>query len=497
MSIRNTIIAVVALVILGGLAYFASRSPEPAATHQLFNIKPADIQSIQLKSPSRDILIRRASNASWQMTRPVLARADGSVADQMAGAIANLQVTGTADPNPTDLAPFGLEQPAVTLTVTTSNGTTLPSILVGKDAPVGSNSFIKLSDSPAILLVASVFPGEVVKNTDDLRSHELFSLKPAEVIRIVITRSDGTNFEFDQLNGKWEIIKPSKYAADANQVTQMLDSIAAARANNFILDNPAITDLNHYGLAHPSASVTLYGGNDNRAETLQFGFEVPDSTHQIYARRAEGNQPVCDVADYLVKSISHNLDEYRDKTVLPADRSSIGNIRLQGGPFDVTVTRAANGKWMASTNGKTAPADPDVVASLLDQITTLKGDSVAAPEMTDSLKYGMAKPNLLVTVGDQHGKLLGTIKLSQMEVTANPKSPETGQKPVTRAFGYAISSMSPAVYEIQPQHVIDLENTTSHLSAEAASTPSPSPSPVAAAPALKATPSAARPEQPD
>jgi hypothetical protein len=493
MSIRKTIMALVALAILGGLAYFASRSPEPSPTHQVFNIKPADIQSIQLKSPGRDILIRRASNASWQMTRPVVDRAEGTVADQMAEAIANLQIVGTADPNPTDLAPFGLDQPAVTLTVTTSDGAKLPAILVGKDTPVGNNSFIKLSDNSAVLLVASAFPGEVVKNTDDLRSHELFTLKPADVNRIVITRSDGANFDFDKLNGKWEITKPSKTAADANQVTQMLDSVTAARANTFVMDNPTSADLDHYGLAHPSASVTLYGGSDNRAETLQFGFVVPDSTHsQIYARRAEGNQPVCDVADYLIKSISHSFDEYRDKTVLPVDQSSIGNIRLQGGPIDVTVTRGKDGKWMASAKGKTASADPDVVGSLLDQVTTLKGDSVAAPQMTDTLKYGMAKPNLLITVNDQRGKLLGTIKLSQMEVTANSKNPEAAQKSLKRVFGYAISSMSPAVYEIQPQHVADLENTTNRLSAEAAPTPSPSPPATASpSPAMKASPAAA------
>jgi hypothetical protein len=484
MSIRNTVIALIGLAILGGLAWFASRSPEPSTTHQLFNIKPADIQSIQLNSPSRNILIRRANDKGWQMAKPILTRADSSAADQMAEAIANLQIVGTADPNPTSLVPFGLDQPAVTLTVTTSDGKKLPAIMVGKDTPVGSNSFIKVANNPGILLVASIFPGEVVKNTDDLRSHELLTLKPADVNRVVIARSDGTNFEFDKQGAKWEITKPKKYAADNTQVTQMLDAITAARANSFVIDNPTAPDLDHYGLAHPAASVALYG-TDNQAQTLLFGFEVPDSSHsQTYARRAEGDQPVCDVADYLVKSISHSFDEYRDKTVLPLAQSDIGKIRLQGGPVDVTVARGADGKWNASAKGKTAPADPDVTASLLNQIASLKGDSVVAPELTDTLKYGMAKPNLLITVDDRRGQPIGTVRLSQMEVTANPKAEETGQRTLKRFYGYAISSVNPAVYQIQPQKVIDLENTTNRLDSEAAPSPSPSPAP-------KASPAAA------
>jgi hypothetical protein len=488
MSIRNTVIALVALVILGGLAFFASRTPEPAKTHQLFDIKPADIQSIQLQSPSRDILIRRASDKSWQMAKPILARAESSAADEMAGAIANLQVTGTADPNPTELTPFGLEQPAVTVTITTTDGTTQPAILVGKDAPIGGNSFIKLSNDPAVLLVNSIFPSQVVKNTDDLRSHELLTLKPADVNRIVITRSDGTNFEFDKLNGKWQIVKPEKYPADPNQITQLLNSVTAARSNDFVQDNPDAAALDKYGLKHPSASVALYGGIDDRVETLLFGFQVQDSTHnQTYARRAEGNQPICELSDYLVKAVSHSFDEYRDKTVLPLEQSNVGSVHMTGGPIDVTATRGTNGKWTASAAGKTAPADPDVIASLLDQLHALKGNSVAAPSLTDPLRLGMVKPNLVITVTDLHGKPIGTVKLSVMEVSANPKAAAAGQKSLTRSFGYAVSSTNPAVYQIEPATVIDLENTTSQLSFEAAPTPTPSPT---AAPVASPSPAA-------
>jgi hypothetical protein len=477
MSIRNTVIALIALAVLGGLAFFASRTPEPSKTHQLFDIKPADIQSIQLQSPGRDILVRRASDKSWQMAKPLLTRADVSASDAMASAIANLEVVGTADPNPTDLAPFGLEHPAVTVTATTANGAALPAILVGKDAPIGGNSFIKLANDPAVLLVASIFPGEVVKNTDDLRSHQLLSLKPADVNRIVLTRADGSSFEFVKQNDQWLITKPSKYAADPAMITQLLNAITAAKANAFVADKPDDAALDRYGLKHPSATVALYGGSDNRIETLLFGFQVPDSTHnQTYARRAEGNQPVCDVADYLVKAVTHSFDEYRDKTVLPFEQSKVGSLRMAGGPVDVTVTRGPSDKWTVSSAGKSVAGDPDVIASLLDQLHSLKGSSVASPTLTDPLHYGMVKPNMLVTINDQHGKLIGTVKLSVMEVSTNPLAAAAGQKTLHRSFGYAVSSTNPAVYQVEPSAVTDLENTADHLSAMAAPTPSPAPS---------------------
>lgn len=483
---RNTIIALLVLLILGGLAFFVSRTPEPEKTHKLFDIKPADIQSIQLTSPGRDILIRRASDKSWQMVKPVPGRAEINTADAMAGAIANLEVAGTADANPSDLAPFGLEQPAVTLTVTTDKAT-LPQIMVGKDAPVGGNSYIKIADNPAVLLVASVFPGEVVKNTDDLRSHELFTLKSACVHRIVITHGDGTTTEFERQNGTWLITKPQKYRADAAQVTQLLGAITNARAIAFTEDNPDSAALDKYGLKHPSETVALYGGTGDREESLGFGFKVPEaSRNETYARRVEGNQPVCTVADYLLKAIGHSFDEFRDKTVLPLEQSNVGRIMLAGGPVAVTMTRSTGDTWTVASNGKTVPADATVVDSLLGQLHDLKGNSVAAPSLSDPLKFGMVKPNLIVTVDDRQGKTIGTIKLSQMELSANSNAAAEGHKTLKRFFGYAVSSTNPVVYEIEPQTVTDLENTASHLSAATKPAPAASPSPPASVPSPSA-----------
>jgi hypothetical protein len=483
---RNTIIALLVLVILGSLALFVSRTPEPEQTHKLFDIKPADIQTIQLKSPGRDILIRRASDKSWQMVRPVPGRAEINTADAMAGAIADLEIVGTADPNPTDLAPFGLEQPAVMVTVTTDKGK-LPQIAVGKDAPVGGNSYIMTSDGPAVLLVSSSFPGEVVKNADDLRSHELFTLKSADINRIVITNSDGTTNAFErQKDGNWLITKPQKYPADAAQMTQLLSALTNARAIDFIEDNPDSVALGKYGLTHPSETVALYGGPGNVEESLLFGFKRPEASRtETYARRAEGDQPVCTVGDYLIKATNHSFDDFRDKTVLPFDQSNAGRIEIAGGPIDITLTRGAGDKWTVSSNGKSVPADPAVTDSLISQIHDLKGTSVAAPSLTDPLKFGMTKPNLIVTVDDQHGKEIGTVKLSQMELSTNPQLAAQGHNTLKRFFGYAVSSTNPAVYEIEPQAVTDLENTASRLSAETQPTPAPSPSPAAsAAPAM-------------
>ena len=50
----------------------------------------------------------------------------------------------------------------------TFDGKALPSIEVGKNAPVGFNAYVKMSNSPAVLLTSSVFPTGMNKTVNDL-----------------------------------------------------------------------------------------------------------------------------------------------------------------------------------------------------------------------------------------------------------------------------------------------------------------------------------------
>ena len=157
MQSRKTLLALLLLAIVGGFAYYIGRQPEPQKNHKLFDLKPDEIARIELRGPARDLVIQRAGPSLWRIVKPVQTPADNSIADSIASAIAGLQVTDTVDEHPADLANFGLENPATTVIVTTTDQRVLPGIMVGSDTPVGSNSYIKTTDKPAVLLVPAGF----------------------------------------------------------------------------------------------------------------------------------------------------------------------------------------------------------------------------------------------------------------------------------------------------------------------------------------------------
>jgi hypothetical protein len=475
MRLRNTIIVVVLLAIVGGYAVYVGNRPEPAKNTPI-QVAAADIAKIELRSLIDDIVIERGSNGNWVVTKPVAATADQSTVDEMAGAIANLEVTDTVAEKPADLAEFGLARPAVSVTVTTKDKRVLPTILVGKQTPVGNSAYIKTSDKPAVLLVASTFPANVEKKVDDLRSRALVTLKPAAIDRIVIAPGgNGTAIELQRHGDDWSMLRPEKIPADSSAVQQFLDTVTAGQVSEFVDDKP--TDLAKYGLSNPSLRVELYGGKNNReVETLLFGFKLPEaSKNAIYVRRGDGvAQPVASVADYLFTAADKGLDDLRDKTLLAFDLAAVERIAISGGPPPGVVVRAPGGKWTITSGGKTANAEVLVAESLLDQIHDLRGTKIVEDPMIDPKRYGLEHPSLVFTLYAKDGKEIGEVRVSELEVTV--AAPAAGANPGNRHFGYGTTSANRAVYQIEPGKVADLGRTVTRLEGDLNGTPTPSPS---------------------
>ncbi len=485
MNTRKTWLALLALAIIGGYAYYSSLRPEPSKNRKVFELKPDQIEQIELKGPAHDVVIERGKPGLWRIVKPVEADADNTSVDALASALADLQTTDTVDANPQDLGNFGLADPSATIFITTKDGRKLPGVMIGKDTPVGASTYLKMTDAPAVMLADAGFSAEALKSLDDLRSKVLLGFTADQMNRVVLTKSDGSTLELARKDKTWSIVKPQAYPADPGAVNQLLDTIAAARIAQFVDDHPE--DLSRFGLAAPSLKLQVFGGKDNAEESLLFGFEQSKAyANAVYVRRGEGDQPVCTVAEYVVKELSKGFDDLRDRTVLRFDPKDVARILIAGGPVQIVIESAGKDKWTVTGAGHTVPAETPVVASLLDQLRQLKGSSIVEDPMTDPARFGMAEPTLNFTLYDAAGKTIGVIHASQVEETA--PSPNPSAKPMTLNKGYAISSAGQAVYEIPTAAIRDLETTATRLHSDAE--PAPSPGAPPAKPEGSATPAA-------
>ena len=470
MNFRNTIIALVLLVIIGGYALYVGKFSKPSdETQKLYQVDPADIAQIDLKYPDREIVLSRKKGGDWDITKPIGADADQTAATNLARAIADCQLVKTVEDKPTDLQPFGLDKPTATVTITTFEGKTFPSIAVGKTTPIGFNAYIKTSDKPAVMLTQAAFQSGMNKTINELRNRDLISLKAEDVQKLVLTKDDGTTIEIDRDGDQWKIVKPASYKADDTVVRQALSELVNAKVADFVNDTPA--NVAQYGLEKPHATITAYL-TDGRSQSLLFGFKQTEAGKDgIYVRRGE-RAPVYTVHEYVMNGIDRSLLDFRDKTVFTFDPAAVESLNVKDESGQFTIKRSPGGKWDVTDNGKTSPGDVPAIERYLDQLRDLRGTSILADPMPSFMPFGLNTPAVDVTLAGKDGKQIGEVKLSK--VTTQPTTPPVpGESGGPRTEYYASSSASKAVYGLSDYYFMQLNKPARLLQERTESTSFP------------------------
>ncbi|HUY26264.1 MAG TPA: DUF4340 domain-containing protein [Candidatus Binataceae bacterium] len=443
MRIRNTIICLVLLLVIGGYAFVNSYYSKPVPAQTLLKVSADEIAKVDLKYPDRELTIERPKGGVWRIVKPFGVDADQTPCNNLARAIATAEVTRTVEEKPADLAPFGLSKPAVVVTVSTFKGQTLPAIEVGKTTPVGFNAYVMRGGNPAVMLTSSAFPSGMNKTVDQLRNRDLMTFKVDDVARFTIGKDDGSEIEVVRDGAKWKITKPGDYLADPTQVRQLLSSLLETKVADFIADAPG--SVSQYGLEKPHLTVTVYG-KGGAQESLLFGFKQSEQGKDgIYVRRGEAT-PVYTVHEWVMGAIDKSALDLRDRTVFNFEPSAVERAELAVGSDKFTLARAPGGKWNVVEGSNTAPADVAVVERFLDEIRDLKGASIVADPMPSPQPFGLDQPHTVVTLAGKDGKPIGTLKLSKISV--KPSIPEPGEKPEPKTVYYAVSTAGKAVYSI-------------------------------------------------
>src|SRR5271157_203325 len=357
MRLRNTIIVLILFAIVGGYAFIAGHYSSPEAQRKLLAVKQDDISKIELHYSDRDIVLERDKAKPWRLVKPIGTEADQTQANNLTRAIADAVLVRTVDEKPADLAPFGLKPPTTTVTVTTFDKKTPPSIEVGKSTPIGFNTYVRLSNSPAVLLTEGAFSAGMNKTVNDLRVRDLMEFKTDDVQKLIIAHDNGQTVEIDRDGANWKIVKPVPAAADDNAVRGALSTLVNARAADFINDAPA--NVNQYGLEKPHLTATVVLKNGEQ-QSMLFGFKQSGQGKSgIYVRRGE-RAPVYAVAEYTMSSLDKSPLDFRDKTIVKIDPESVETVKVKASDSEFTLKRAA-ADWNVITGGKTTEADIPVV----------------------------------------------------------------------------------------------------------------------------------------
>jgi len=400
-------IAILFLLVAGLGAYLywveVPRARQEATKAKLVTATPDDITAVTLAFPDREIGLRK-ENGAWRLTKPIETPADDTAVQALIRAVTDAEIQKSLDVAPSDLASFGLDKPAPTVRLTSTKGD-LPAIAVGKNAAIGGKTYVRVGDDPKVVLTSSTLKVSLDKQVKDLRDKQLLAFKDDDVTRIDIKPADGLPVALVRKDKEAWTIEPGEQPTEITEVRSYLSSLRSTRAVDF-----PDTDVAAAGLDKPRLTITVDLGKEP-AQTLLVGNDTTQGTQkQIFAKRAD--QPtVVTLGDWSFRTLGKDVWQFRDKTILGFGSDRVGRIVIErkDGP-GATLVHGEPGGW--SVEGQ-KESKAGVIQRFVDDLRELRGASIAEEPATDLKRFGLAAPDLRLTLSDREQKPMGTILLAK------------------------------------------------------------------------------------
>lgn len=227
------------------------------------------VDRLTVQSPGATVELGRASG-EWRIDKPYQAPADYGTVEGLIGRVQSAQMKSIAAQDAADLKPYGLDKPAVTVTV--GLGSSQATLLFGKTAEAGT-VYARDASRPMVFTVDASLVEDVKKPADDLRRKDVFEFRAFNATAIQIARgNDALAFEKTAGQGKdagekWRETKPTAKDVDAAAFDTFLTKLANQRAQSFL---PA-GQKTRTGLDAPVMVVVVRFDEGRKEERVSFG----------------------------------------------------------------------------------------------------------------------------------------------------------------------------------------------------------------------------------
>lgn len=381
---------------------------------------------------------RDPTNQFWRMIRPLQTRADSARLDMAIQQLRDGRVTQfvTDDPH-ADLTSYGLK-PA-DLDIWLGRGTNFTAgVHVGKTLPTNTppQVYVQREGWDIVLAAASDTFAPWRAQVNDFRDPLL--LGPLPPVAEIDVRGE-KNFILRQTAASTWTVAGEKFPADAASVQTFLQLLAGLRISDFVKDVVTPTDLQNYGLAHPSREIILRNraGDTNSAVCdLLFG---GTETNRVFVKRGdEGFVYAISLND--LNRLPENGWEFRDRAIWNFSPTNVVQVTMRQNGKTRQLVRSGNGQWAfaADSQGIISPKDVEETIRRLGQMAAA---GWVARNIDDPKKYGLEPDNLALTIGLQNGEKL------DLDFGAELKQSQTALAAVTLDGERWVFVMDPILYQ--------------------------------------------------
>lgn len=314
------------------------------------------VESVDVKETKPDVEIElKRGDRRWKLVRPIKVPADNDKAEGLVAELAALRVMETGSDSSafvaddvTDLASYGLDTPAMTITVTPFKNQGDPqTVKIGKPiAPEKPDEvFAMRGDQNDVVRLDIKRLREAIPGVNGLRSQTVLDFNPARVDRLKIDTA-GTLYDLVLTRSGWRLLSPVKEGADTTAVQTFLTRMAELKTSEFL--DPA--SVNTPKLDAPEIRIRGWQGGDEGKDPAgeskrdpQFDLVLGrvDSLKKSVYGRIQGDTAILAIPESILKEIPRNSFAFRDRTILSIKPTEFASVTVEHPHSSVTVEAPA------------------------------------------------------------------------------------------------------------------------------------------------------------
>lgn len=376
---------------------------------RLLRLKNEEIAGLRIEHEGRTFEFKR-SDGDWVIESPVRAYADSNkVRSKLLTALTTLQAAEFAEDSPAALAPYGLDEPFLKVTVTTQKKRTIPTtaaadtqpaeptvetvtqthqLLIGGYADLKNEKrFAQTGLGPWLVTVRQSDVANLVPNLGELRDARVLRVKPADVTALEVASADGRTAAISKVDDAWQG-SGDLAELDTAAVQDLLAALEGLTAISFV-DAPGAAS--EYGLDRPRAVLTVTVSGLVAPIKLRVGSDTASGRNTYVQRDDQPTVMVVSAAQAAKIAIDPLALRSRDVFDFPAEQ--IVRLRVERGNTRYALARLGPDEWhMAVPDG--APPDPAAVRLLANNLSRLRARKVVGK--ADETRFGLDRPTLTV-----------------------------------------------------------------------------------------------------
>lgn len=385
---RNLLLLAAVVVILGGyILLFERHQPTSdearrSADRVFPGLAPEEGESVAIAG-SRGRLRLERSDRVWQIVEPIEYPADAGTVDALLRSLVDLRSERRLAPGEVDLAAYALDEPGLTVVMTTASGVE-HRLQVGDEAALGSLRAVTTGDG-VVRMCPSFFATDLDQGLDHWRDRDVVDLFADQVASVELVEGED-RVAIVSSGGRWRLLQPVDDLADRDHVQALISDLNALRVEAFPDPDLGPADL---GLQPPGARITVVRRDDDEPLVLELGDEREvDGTTRVACRR--NGSDLLWVDNRLKTSLDRAPVRWRSRRVFPFDTWNVDGLTIAHGEVFVDLERS-DGTWRDPSGGE---VDGGEVLDRLSGLAELEGIAFdlispeAAPATTLTVELG-------------------------------------------------------------------------------------------------------------